>query len=48
MAVGWQLVAASGGLVNEGENTYTAALLGKIPILIGRAQRRMMPMACTR
>jgi hypothetical protein len=47
MAFGRRLVVVSGGPVTEGENTYTAALLGKIPILIGKAQRRTMPMACT-
>ncbi len=47
MAVGWRPVVGLGGPVNEGENTYTAALLGKIPILIGRVQQWTMPMACT-
>ncbi len=46
MAVGRRPVAASGGLGDEGENAYAAALLGKIPILIGRARRRIMPMTC--
>ncbi len=31
-------VAALGGLGNEGKNSYAAALLGKIPILVGWAQ----------
>ncbi len=45
-AVGWRLVAALGCLGYEGENSYAAALLGKIWISIGRAQRRTMLMAC--
>jgi hypothetical protein len=39
-------VVASGGPRDEGENAYAAALLGKIPISIGWARRRTMPMAC--
>ncbi len=32
---------------DEEDNAYTAALLGKFPILIGWAQRQAMPTACT-
>jgi hypothetical protein len=45
-AVGRRPVAASGGSGDEGENSYAVSLLGKIPISIGRVQRRTMPMAC--
>ncbi len=44
--VGRRPVAASGGLGDDGENSYAAVLLGKIPISIGWAQRQTMPMAC--
>jgi hypothetical protein len=45
-AVGRRPVAASGGLGDEGENSYAAALLGKILISIGGAQQWTMPMVC--
>jgi hypothetical protein len=43
-AVGRRSVATLGGSRDEGENSYAAALLGKIPISIGPVQRHTMPM----